>query len=68
MRIRKAALIGAGAVGAYLIWSFNGVSDITFTVVADGARKKRLERDGIVINGEHDPLRVREPDQSVRQQ
>lgn len=64
MNIKKVALIGAGAIGAYLIWSFDGVADVTFTVVAEGARRERLERGGITINGEHYSLRVREPDQA----
>lgn len=64
MNIRKVALIGAGAIGSYLIWSFNNASDITFTVVAEGERRERLERDGIVINGERYPLQVRQPGQA----
>ena len=64
MKIRKAALIGAGAIGAYLIWSFDGVSDVDFIVAAEGTRKERLERDGIVINGERYPFQVQEPDQA----
>ena len=63
MNIQKVALIGAGAIGAYLIWSFDGVDDVTFTVIAEGKRRERLERDGIVINGERYSLRVREPEQ-----
>lgn len=61
LKIRKIALIGAGAIGAYLIWSFEGAAGVTFTAVAEGTRRERLERDGIVINGAHYPLRVREP-------
>ena len=64
MKIRKVALIGAGAIGAYLIWSFDGVSDTAFTVIAEGARRERLERDGIVINGARYPLQVQEPGQA----
>lgn len=64
MKIRKVALIGVGAIGAYLIWSFDGVSDAAFTVVAEGARRERLERDGIVINGVRYPLQVQEPGQA----
>ena len=64
MNIQKVALIGAGAIGAYLIWSFEGMADVTFTVIADGERRERLERDGISINGERYPLRVREPEQA----
>lgn len=64
MKIRRVALIGAGAIGAYLIWSFDHVPDIIFTTVAEGARKTRLEHDGIVINGERYSLQVREPKQA----
>lgn len=67
MKIHKIALIGAGAIGAYLIWGFDGVPDITFTVAAEGPRKARLERDGIVINGEHHVLQVQEPNQAGKQ-
>ena len=64
MNIQKVALIGAGAIGAYLIWSFEGMADVTFTVIAEGERKERLERGGITINGERYPLLVREPSQA----
>lgn len=62
MDIRRVALIGAGAIGAYLIWSFEDNADITFTVVAGGERRRRLERDGIFINGANYSLRVQEPE------
>lgn len=64
MKICKVALIGAGAIGAYLIWSFDGTAGVTFTVVAEGARRDRLERDGIAINGERHALRVRGAEQA----
>ena len=64
MNIRKVALIGAGAIGGYLIWGFDGVAGITFTVVAEGARRERLERDGVTINGLRYPVQVREPGQA----
>ena len=64
MKIRRIALIGVGAVGAYLIWSFERTADITLTVVAEGARAERLKRDGIIINGIHYPLYVQEPSQA----
>ena len=64
LKIRRIALIGAGAVGAYLIWSFERTANITLTVVAEGARAERLKRGGIIINGIHYPLRVQEPSQA----
>ena len=67
MKIRSVALIGAGAIGGYLIWGFDSVPDVTFTVVAEGSRRERLERDGVVINGRRYPVRVREPGQAGAQ-
>lgn len=64
MKIRRVALIGAGAVGAYLIWSFERTAGITLTVVAEETRAERLKRDGIIINGTHYPLCVQEPSQA----
>lgn len=64
MEIRKVALIGAGAIGAYLIWSFDGVAGITFTVAAEGARRERLKHNGIVINGKRHSLQVQEAAQA----
>lgn len=54
-------MIGAGAIGTYLIWSFDGTTDVTFTVVTEGKRRVRLERDGLLINGVRHTLWVREP-------
>ena len=50
MKIRSAAVLGAGAVGAYLVYSLIGKEDLDLCVVAEGERKQRLERDGIVID------------------
>lgn len=61
MKIHRIALIGAGAVGAYLIWGLEGAANVALTVVAEGTRKERLERDGVIINGVHYPLQVQEP-------
>lgn len=50
MEYKNVALIGAGAVGAYFVYGFDELSDVSFCVVAEGERKARLERDGITIN------------------
>lgn len=50
MKMKKVALIGAGAVGAYLIYGFTNCSGIDFCVVAEGNRAELLKREGIVIN------------------
>ena len=50
MKIRSAAVLGAGAVGSYIIYGLTQKKDIDFCVVADGARKERLEKSGVVID------------------
>ena len=51
MNIRKVALLGAGAVGSYVIWGLSRCEDVEFGLVAEGDRAERLKR-GCVINGE----------------
>lgn len=46
----KVALIGAGAVGAYFIWGFDGNPDIELTLVAKGQRLDKLRKTGVRIN------------------
>ena len=55
MEFKKIALMGAGAIGSYLIWGLSGKAKagmIDICVVADGERKERFERKGFVINGQ----------------
>lgn len=47
----KIALIGAGAVGSYLIWGFENNPDIELTVIADSKRVDKIKK-GVVINNE----------------
>mgnify|MGYP003294176980 FL=1 len=61
MKINKVALLGAGAVGAYFIWGLSEKMGENFCVVAKGERKKRLEKNGIIINGKQYSLNVKEP-------
>ena len=50
MKIQKVALLGAGAVGSYIIWGLSRCADIQLGVVAEGERAERLKQ-GCVING-----------------
>ena len=50
MKFTKIALIGAGAVGAYFIYGFTNLENLSFCVVAEGERAERLRKKGIVIN------------------
>jgi 2-dehydropantoate 2-reductase len=67
MEIKKAALIGAGAVGAYFIWGLAekiNNKEIDFCVIADGERKERLQKNGIVINGIRHTFPVKTADEA----
>ncbi len=51
MEIKKVALLGAGAVGSYIIWGLSDLAGVKLGLVADGPRKERLEKQGCLING-----------------
>ncbi len=61
MEIKKVALIGAGAVGCYVLWGLSKRDDVELSVIATGERKERFERDGFYINGELYRPAVRTP-------
>lgn len=42
MEIKSVAVLGAGAVGSYVIWGLSGVKNIELGVVAEGERAKHL--------------------------
>ncbi len=50
MDIKKVAIIGAGAVGCYVLWGLSQKADVELSVVASGERRTRFERDGFLIN------------------
>ncbi len=51
MKMKHVAILGAGAVGAYMIWGLSDKSGISLGVVAENDRIKRLKDKGITING-----------------
>lgn len=51
MKIRSVAILGAGAVGSYLLWGLTDKPGVTVSVVAEGTRADRLRRAGCTING-----------------
>lgn len=63
MSIKKVALLGAGAVGAYFIWGLSERMGENFCVIAKGERKERLEKEGLIINGKRYELSVKEPEE-----
>lgn len=43
MKIQSVAVLGAGAVGSYVIWGLSGKKDIDLSVIAKGERAERLK-------------------------
>ena len=48
---KKVGILGAGAVGAYIIWGLSKRKDVELYLIADGERKARLADKGLKING-----------------
>ena len=44
MKIQKVALLGAGAVGSYVIWGLSRCPGVQFGVIAEGSRAERLRQ------------------------
>lgn len=58
MEIRKVALLGAGAIGGYMVWGMQNSLKDNLVTVAEGTRAERLRKEGMEINGEHYDLHV----------
>ena len=44
MKIKKVAVLGAGAVGSYVIWGLSQREDVELGVIATGERAERLKK------------------------
>ena len=44
MKIKTVAVLGAGAVGSYIIWGLADRKDVTTGVIAEGERAERLKK------------------------
>lgn len=64
MNIKKVAVLGAGAVGSYLIWGLSDKEDLEFGIVASGARRERLVEQGCRINGKNYHPQVWTPEEA----
>ena len=62
-QIKTVALIGLGAIGCSVARELcRAVGYDNFRVIAGGARRERLERDGVVINDEPCRFQIVPPD------
>ena len=50
MKIKTVAVLGAGAVGSYVIWGLSRRKDIRLGVLAEGKRAEKLISDEIGFN------------------
>ncbi|MBQ1532868.1 MAG: ketopantoate reductase family protein [Solobacterium sp.] len=67
MKIRKVTVIGAGAIGAYIYHCLLGkirTEEISFSFIASGERKQRLETEGLNIQGEIYHPDIRTPEEA----
>ena len=55
MKIQSVAILGAGAVGCYVLWGLADkavANSLQLGVVAEGSRAERLRQNGCTINGQ----------------
>ncbi len=64
MEYKKVAILGAGAVGCYILWGLTQKKDTDVFVVASGDRKDRFEKNGFWINDKLYQPEVKTPAQA----
>ncbi len=64
-KIKTVALIGLGAIGAYFADSLLPYCKDDLRVIAGGDRKRRLEEEGLVVNGRQEFYNIVSPDEDT---
>ena len=64
MKVNSVAILGLGAVGSYVLWGLSEKPDIELSVIADGDRKLRYEKEGFVINGKKYHPMIKTPEEA----
>ncbi len=54
--IRKVAILGAGALGAFYASKFLSMPQFITTLIATGQRAVKLKENGLTVNGKHFPI------------
>lgn len=62
MEIKTVGIIGAGAIGSYFLWGMRNLPRENICLIAKGERKERLEKNGVIINGERYDYPVKTPE------
>ena len=65
MRTKKAAILGAGAIGGFYASRFHDAAEWGCTLVARGERYDRLKSGGLLINGKPYAMTVTHPDETT---
>ncbi len=65
IEIKTVGMIGAGAVGAYFLWGMRNLPREDICLIARGERKERLQKEGMVINGERFLYPVKTPEEAA---
>jgi 2-dehydropantoate 2-reductase len=63
-RIKRVVVLGAGAMGGFFLSRFLDAPGFETAVAARGQRKKRLETEGLVVNGKQYTAGVVDPDEA----
>ncbi|MGD9146240.1 MAG: ketopantoate reductase family protein [Anaerolineae bacterium] len=62
--IKRVIILGAGAMGAFFASRFFEAPGFETALLARGERHRRLQRDGLVVNGVHQAIPVVHPDRA----
>jgi 2-dehydropantoate 2-reductase len=62
-KIRRVAILGGGAMGAFLASRFFDAGSFSMELIARGRYHDRLKSKGLVVNGEQYSLPVVHPDE-----
>lgn len=65
MKLEKVAVIGAGAIGSYFIDGLSEKLGQNLWVIAQGERKERLLKNGIIVNQKKMSLAVKTPEEAA---
>lgn len=64
--IHTVAVLGAGAVGSYVIWGLSALDNVELGVIAEGERAQRLQKDGCKINDQIYRPQVWSPEEAAK--
>lgn len=65
--IKSVAVLGAGAVGSYVLWGLRKKLGERLCIIAEGERADRLKKNGIIANGDKLNIPVRTAEEAGKQ-